>query len=100
MRVNTEVTELDYENTTRIEVVSVPAIRVRKSETTVELPSGAVMMTAGLIQQTSNQAINGLPGRHDVMCRPSKAAPAMIRPGRFREGRMGGRDDPASRLAQ
>jgi pilus assembly protein CpaC len=62
MRVNTEVTELDYENTIRIEVVSVPAIRVRKSETTVELPSGAVMMTAGLIQQTSNQAINGLPG--------------------------------------
>jgi pilus assembly protein CpaC len=62
MRVNTEVTELDYENTIRIEVVSIPAIRVRKSETTVELPSGAVMMTAGLIQQTSNQAINGLPG--------------------------------------
>jgi pilus assembly protein CpaC len=62
MRINTEVTELDYENTIRIEVVSVPAIRVRKSETTVELPSGAVMMTAGLIQQTSNQAINGLPG--------------------------------------
>jgi pilus assembly protein CpaC len=62
LRVNTEVTELDYENTIRIEVVSVPAIRVRKSETTVELPSGAVMMTAGLIQQTSNQAINGLPG--------------------------------------
>jgi pilus assembly protein CpaC len=62
LRVNTEVTELDYENTIRIEVVNVPAIRVRKSETTVELPSGAVMMTAGLIQQTSNQAINGLPG--------------------------------------
>ncbi len=62
MRVSTEVTELDYENTIRIEVVSIPATRVRKSETTVELPSGAVMMTAGLIQQTSNQAINGLPG--------------------------------------
>ena len=35
---------------------------MRKSETTVELPSGAVMMTAGLIQQTSNQVVNGLPG--------------------------------------
>ncbi|HYI06367.1 MAG TPA: pilus assembly protein N-terminal domain-containing protein, partial [Reyranella sp.] len=44
LRVNTEVTELDYENTIRIEVVSIPATRVRKSETTVELPSGAVMM--------------------------------------------------------
>jgi pilus assembly protein CpaC len=62
MRVATEVTELDYENQVRFEVVNVPATRVRKSDTTVELPSGAVMMTAGLIQQTSNQVINGLPG--------------------------------------
>ena len=62
MRVNTEVTELDYENTIRFDVINVPATRVRKSDTTVELASGAVMMTAGLIQQTSNQVINGLPG--------------------------------------
>jgi pilus assembly protein CpaC len=62
LRVNTEVTELDYENTIRFEVVNVPGMRVRKSETTVELPSGAALMTAGLIQQTSNQVINGLPG--------------------------------------
>jgi pilus assembly protein CpaC len=62
MRVNTEVTELDYENQIRFDVVNVPATRVRKSDTTVELASGAVMMTAGLIQQTSNQVINGLPG--------------------------------------
>jgi pilus assembly protein CpaC len=62
MRVNTEVTELDYENQVRFSTINVPATRVRKSDTTVELPSGAVMMTAGLIQQTSNQVINGLPG--------------------------------------
>jgi pilus assembly protein CpaC len=62
MRVSTEVTELDFENTIRFEVVNVPGMRVRKSETTVELPSGAVMMTAGLIQQASAQVVNGLPG--------------------------------------
>ena len=62
MRVNTEVTELDFENTIRFDVVNIPAFRVRKSDTTVELPSGAVMMTAGLIQQASSQVINGLPG--------------------------------------
>ena len=65
MRVATEVTELDYENQLRLDAngsVNVPAFRVRKSDTTVELPSGAVMMTAGLIQQTSNQVVNGLPG--------------------------------------
>jgi pilus assembly protein CpaC len=62
LRVATEVTEVDRETQIRIENITVPGMRVRKSETTVELPSGAVMMTAGLIQQTSNQAINGLPG--------------------------------------
>jgi pilus assembly protein CpaC len=62
MRVNTEVTEIDYENQIRFTNANVPAFRVRKSDTTVELPSGAVMMTAGLIQQTSSQMVNGLPG--------------------------------------
>jgi pilus assembly protein CpaC len=62
MRINTEVTELDFENTIRFEAANVPGMRVRKSDTTVELPSGAVMMTAGLIQQSSNQVVNGLPG--------------------------------------
>jgi pilus assembly protein CpaC len=62
LRVSTEVTEVDPENQFRIGVLSVPGMKVRKAETTVELPSGSVMMTAGLIQQTTSQAINGLPG--------------------------------------
>jgi pilus assembly protein CpaC len=36
--------------------------RTRTNETTVELPSGGSIVTAGLIQQTSKQAIAGLPG--------------------------------------
>jgi pilus assembly protein CpaC len=62
MRVGTEVTEIDPDNSIRIGGIAVPGMKVRKSETTVELPSGGVMMTAGLIQQSSAQAINGLPG--------------------------------------
>jgi pilus assembly protein CpaC len=58
LRVGTEVSEID----TNISAAGIPGFRVRRSETTVELPSGAVMMTAGLIQQTSRQAIEGLPG--------------------------------------
>lgn len=58
LRVGTEVSEID----TTISVRDVPGLRIRRSETTVELPSGAVMMTAGLIQQTSRQSIEGLPG--------------------------------------
>ena len=51
LRVATEVTEVDAENQLRIGQITVPGMKVRKSETTVELPSGAAMMTAGLIQQ-------------------------------------------------
>jgi pilus assembly protein CpaC len=62
LRVATEVTEVDAENQIRIGNIAVPGMKVRKSETTVELPSGAVMMTAGLIQQAGSQAISGVPG--------------------------------------
>lgn len=62
LRVATEVTELDAENQFRFDTINVVGTKVRKSETTVELPSGGSMMTAGLIQQASRQTINGMPG--------------------------------------
>ncbi|MCO5090252.1 type II and III secretion system protein family protein [Bosea sp. (in: a-proteobacteria)] len=67
MRIATEVTELDFENQLRLnganeEALNMPAFRVRKSDTTVELPSGGTLATAGLIQRVSKQSINGLPG--------------------------------------
>jgi pilus assembly protein CpaC len=67
MRIATEVTELDFENQIVLrginsQTVSVPAFRVRKSDTTVELPSGGTLATAGLIQRVSKQSINGFPG--------------------------------------
>ncbi len=68
MRIATEVTELDFENQIVLQGgsgqpnVTVPAFRVRKSDTTVELPSGGTLATAGLIQRVSKTSINGLPG--------------------------------------
>jgi pilus assembly protein CpaC len=62
MRVATEVTDIDAENRVQFNTVQVPGFRVRKAETTVEVPSGGSMMTAGLIQQQTRQAINGIPG--------------------------------------
>ncbi|CAM2965221.1 type II and III secretion system protein family protein [Methylobacterium mesophilicum] len=66
IRVATDVTEIDPQTgvnyTLNNSTIAVPGTRVRKSETTVELPSGGVMMTAGLIQQVNKQAITGLPG--------------------------------------
>ena len=41
LRVATEVTEVDQETQLQIGRISVPAMKVRKTETTVELPSGS-----------------------------------------------------------
>ncbi len=72
MRIATEVTELDFENQLRLsdtrnqQPVNAPAFRVRKSDTTVELPSGGTLATAGLIQRVSKQSINGFPGLMNI----------------------------------
>ncbi len=62
LRVATEVTELDYENAVTFGGINVPGMKVRKSTTSVELPSGATIMTAGLISSSMGQAVSGTPG--------------------------------------
>ena len=42
--------------------LTVPGLSVRRAETTVELPSGGSFMIAGLLQQTTKQTIDSLPG--------------------------------------
>jgi pilus assembly protein CpaC len=58
----TEVTEIDYQAAQAYNGVTVPGFKTRKNETSVELPSGGSIATAGLLTQKSDQAINGLPG--------------------------------------
>jgi len=62
LHVGTDVTEVDPTTTYSYNGVSVPGFKERKSETTVELPSGGSIATAGLIQQNNASSINGLPG--------------------------------------
>ena len=62
MHIATEVTELDYQTAATIQGVTVPGLRTRKNETTVEVPSGGSIASAGFLQTTSTQVINGLPG--------------------------------------
>ncbi|MGH6838737.1 MAG: type II and III secretion system protein family protein [Methylocella sp.] len=59
----TEVTDVDTTQTAAtISGFPVPAFLTRKNETTVEIPSGGSIASAGLIQTKSQQIINGLPG--------------------------------------
>ncbi len=64
LRVMTEVSEISTENSLNGGVggTSIPSIKTRRAETTLEIPSGGAMAMAGLIQDQTKQAINGLPG--------------------------------------
>jgi pilus assembly protein CpaC len=66
LSIGTEVTEIDAENSISVGKSNSPAFRTRKAFTTIELPSGGSLVTAGLIQQVSRQALNGLPGLINV----------------------------------
>jgi pilus assembly protein CpaC len=62
LRVMTEVSEVSSDNSINISGISVPSIKTRRAETTLEIPSGGSMAMAGLIQEQTKQAVNGMPG--------------------------------------
>ncbi|WGR94257.1 type II and III secretion system protein family protein [Bradyrhizobium sp. ISRA443] len=64
LRVMTEVSEVSSENALQGGQggTTIPSIKTRRAETTLEIPSGGSMAMAGLIQDQTKQAINGLPG--------------------------------------
>ena len=64
LRVMTEVSEISSENSLAGGAggTTIPSIKTRRVETTLEIPSGGAMAMAGLIQDQTKQAVNGLPG--------------------------------------
>ena len=68
LRVMTEVSEVSTENALQggSGGTTIPSIKTRRAETTLEIPSGGAMAMAGLIQEQTKQAINGLPGLAQV----------------------------------
>ncbi len=53
-------------NVMTIPGLTLPGLKVRRAETTLELPSGGSMVMAGLIQDMTKQSIDGTPGAKDV----------------------------------
>ena len=71
LRIATEVTDIDYATQVTIPAgnnanITIPGFRTRNNVTTVELPSGGSIATAGLISTQTQQAINGVPGLMNV----------------------------------
>ncbi len=64
LRVMTEVSEVSLDNalTGGAGGTTIPSIKTRRAETTLEIPSGGSIAMAGLIQEQTKQAVNGLPG--------------------------------------
>jgi len=53
-------------NTTVSAGITIPALEVRRAETTVELPSGGSFAIAGLMQHTTKQTIDAFPGLKEL----------------------------------
>jgi len=68
LKVMTEVSEVSMENALQGGQggSTIPSIKTRRADTTLEVPSGGSVAMAGLIQQQTKQAINGLPGADQI----------------------------------
>lgn len=68
LKMSTEVSALDSTNKIAIGTTgtTVPAFKVRRAGSTVELPSGGSIMIAGLLQNDLTGNISGLPGLMDI----------------------------------
>ncbi len=68
LKVMTEVSDLSSNNSLTIPepgsnaTATIPSIRTRRADTTVEIPSGGSLAMAGMIQDNTRHNINGFPG--------------------------------------
>jgi pilus assembly protein CpaC len=46
--------------------ITIPALKKRSTQTTVELPSGGSLVIAGMIQEQTRQILDGVPGAKDI----------------------------------
>lgn len=81
MRVRPEVSELSSQGAITVNGFQVPALTVRRTETTIELGSGQSMMIAGLMSNGAQNTLKKLPGAGDL-----PIVGALFRSTSFRKG--------------
>ena len=81
LRVRPEVSELSTQGAVQLNGFQVPALTIRRAETTVELGSGQSFMIAGLLSNTSQNLIDKTPGAGDI-----PVLGALFRSTNFRRG--------------
>jgi pilus assembly protein CpaC len=66
LKIATEVSQLTDQGSVVLGGFTIPALSVRRAETTVEMPSGGSLIIAGLLQNDIRNTIQGLPGLKDI----------------------------------
>jgi pilus assembly protein CpaC len=61
-----EVSQLSNDGAVVLRDLAIPALKVRRAETTVELPSGGTLAMAGLLSDETRQGVEGLPALKDL----------------------------------
>ncbi len=63
LTIQAEVSELSTEGAITVtDQITVPALKVRRAETTLEMPSGGTIAMAGLLSDETRQSVDGVPG--------------------------------------
>ncbi|MCH9764535.1 MAG: type II and III secretion system protein family protein, partial [Alphaproteobacteria bacterium] len=62
LNISAEVSELSTDGAVTLAAITLPALRVRRAETTLELPSGGTLAMAGLLSDETRQSVEGIPG--------------------------------------
>lgn len=66
LRVNPEVSSLDFANALQISGFTVPALSTRKVDTEVELESGQSFIIAGLLDNSATESFSKIPGLGNI----------------------------------
>jgi pilus assembly protein CpaC len=66
LKVAPEVSELDYTNAVIIQNISVPALTIRRTDTSVSLADGESFVISGLISSNNSTNISKFPGLGDI----------------------------------
>jgi pilus assembly protein CpaC len=66
LKVATEVSELSREGAILQQGISIPALRVRRASSTVELPSGGALVLGGLLQEQIRHNLTGVPALMNI----------------------------------
>ncbi len=62
LTISAEVSELSSDGAVSLDSITLPGLKVRRAETTLEIPSGGTLAMAGLLSDETRQSAEGVPG--------------------------------------